>query len=72
MGKRLSTHESEQGKGYAEVHFDFKEELAYIKYFDNHSKQFFIEEFPGKTVRYAEDAAENWALGIKKLEPALH
>jgi hypothetical protein len=72
MGKRLSTHESELGKGYAEVHFDFKEELAYIKYFDNHSKQFFIEEFPGKTVRYAEDAAENWALGIKKLEPALH
>ena len=27
MGKRLSTHESELGKGYAEVHFDFKEEL---------------------------------------------
>ncbi len=67
MGKKLSTIESEQGKGYAEVHFDFKEELAYVKYYDNHSKQFFLEEFPGKTIRYAEDAAENWAVGIKKL-----
>ena len=25
------------------------------------------ERFPGKTLRYVEDAAENWALGIKKI-----
>ena len=30
--------------------------------------RFFEEEFPGKSVNYVEDAAENWALGIKKLE----
>lgn len=29
---------------------------------------FFTEDFPGKSTRYVEDAAENWALGIKKLE----
>ena len=67
MGKKLTTHESEPGKGYAEVHFNFREEMAYVKYFDNNSKQFFTEEFPGKTVRYAQDAADNWAAGIKKL-----
>lgn len=67
MGKKLTTHESDPGKGYAEVHFNFREEMAYVKYFDNNSKQFFTEEFPGKTVRYAQDAAENWASGIKKL-----
>jgi hypothetical protein len=25
------------------------------------------ESYPGKTARYHEDSAENWALGIKKL-----
>ena len=27
----------------------------------------FKEDFPNKSLRYVEDAAENWALGIKKL-----
>jgi hypothetical protein len=47
---------------------DYKEEMFYLKYFDNNGKQFFTEEFPNKSMRYVEDAAENWALGIKKLE----
>jgi len=47
---------------------DFKEEMAYIEYFDDNGKQFFSEDFPGKSMRYVEDAAENWALGIKKLD----
>ena len=68
MGKRLSTHESELGKGYAEVWMDFKEEVAFIKYFDDNDVKFFEEDFPNKTIGYVEDAAENWALGIKKLE----
>jgi hypothetical protein len=41
--------------------------MAYIKYFDSNAKQFFTEEFPGKTVRYAQDAADNWAIGIKQI-----
>ena len=40
-----------------------------------YSVQFFMggvepiktETYPGKSVNYAEDAAENWALGIKTL-----
>lgn len=68
MGKKISTYFADDGRGHAEVHFDFKEELAYIKYFDDNGKLFFTEEFPDNSIRYVEDAAENWALGIKKLE----
>ena len=42
--------------------------MFYIKYFDNNKKQFYTEDFPNKSLRYVEDAAENWVLGIKKLE----
>jgi hypothetical protein len=68
MGKKLSTYYSDFGKGYCEIHVDYKEEMFYIKYFDNNKKNFFVEEFLNKSMRYVEDAAENWALGIKKLE----
>lgn len=68
MGKKLSTHLSDFGKGYAEVHVDMKHEMFYIKYFDSNKKRFFTEDFEGKSLRYVEDAAENWALGIKTLE----
>tara|TARA_B110000858_G_C17760287_1_gene454182 strand:- start:1027 stop:1239 length:213 start_codon:yes stop_codon:yes gene_type:complete len=67
MGRKLSTWEAPPGRGYCEVHFDYKEEFAYIKYFDANGKQFFIEEFPNKAIGYVEDAAENWTLGIKTL-----
>jgi len=67
MGKKLSTYWSDHGQGYCEIHVDFKEEMFYIKYFDDNKKLFFTEEFPNKSHRYVEDAAENWALGIKKL-----
>jgi|TARA_Y100000015_G_scaffold42000_1_gene48841 hypothetical protein len=67
--RKLSTYWADPpGKGYAEVWMNFKEEFAFIKYFDENEKQFFTEDFPSKSVRYVEDAAENWALGIKKLE----
>lgn len=67
MGKKLSTYYSDDDRGYCEVHFNFKEEIAYIKYFDNNDKMFFQEEFPNKSLRYVEDAAENWVLGIKQI-----
>ena len=68
MGRKLSTYWADDGKGYCEVHFDFKEERAYIKYYDDNDKMFYVEHFPNNSVRYVEDAAEHWALGIKKLE----
>jgi len=66
--RKISTFYSDHGEGYAEVWMDFKEEVAFIKYFDDNDTKFFEEDFPNKSIRYVEDAAENWALGIKKLE----
>ena len=68
MGRKISTYYSDVGKGYCEVHMNFKDEMAYIKYFDNNDKQFFVEDFPNQSLHYVKDAAENWCLGIKKLE----
>ena len=68
MGREITTHYADDNKGKAVVCMDFKEEIAYIKYYDENDQFFFKEEFPNKSIRYVEDAAENWALGIKKLE----
>lgn len=68
MGKHISTYYSDDDRGYCELHVNYKEEMFYLKYFDDNGKQFFVEDFPNKSMRYVEDAAENWALGIKKLE----
>lgn len=68
MGKKISTYYHDSGKGWAEVHIDMKDELLYIKYFNESGVLLTTEEFPNKSMRYVEDAAENWALGIKKLE----
>lgn len=68
MAKKLTTYYTNDDSGYCEVHFDFKDERAYIEYFDNTGKMFYTEYFPDHSLHYVHDAAENWALGIKKLE----
>ena len=68
MSKKISTYYADDNRGYCELHVDYKEEMFYLKYFDDHGKQFFTEEYPNRSMRYVEDAAENWALGIKKLD----
>lgn len=72
MERKLSTYYSDNNKGYVEVYFNFKEEYPFIRYYTNEGRLFYTEDFPEKTIRYAEDAAENWALGIKKLEEFYH
>ena len=68
MGKKISTfYNDNTSLGHCEIHVNYKEEMFYIKFFDNEGRRFFTEEFPGKSMRYVEDAAENWCLGIKKL-----
>tara|TARA_B110000503_G_C7017046_1_gene358177 strand:+ start:313 stop:531 length:219 start_codon:yes stop_codon:yes gene_type:complete len=40
----------------------------YTDYFIQYKRNgecFFTEKFPGRSIYYIEDAAENWALGIK-------
>lgn len=67
--RKISTYYADPpGRGHCDVSMDFKEEMAFIEYYDDNGKQFYTEDFPGKSMRYVEDAAENWALGIKKLD----
>ena len=62
----ISTYYSDEQQGArAEV---VKQPDSYqIKYYDPMGDLFFTEDFAGKSVHYVEDAAENWALGIKQL-----
>jgi hypothetical protein len=57
----------DDGKGWCQLFLNSKEEFFYIKYYNEVDKFIQDEEFPNKSLRYVEDAAENWCLGIKKL-----
>ena len=73
MGRKISTYHHDNEKEYCEVHIDLKEELLYIKYYRNETAKLYHEEqYPNKTLRYVEDAAENWSLGIKKLDKLVY
>lgn len=41
--------------------------MLYIDYYDVGGNKFMKEDFPMRSIHYVEDAAENWALGIKVL-----
>jgi len=66
----ISEYFAEGSRGKAVVGADNKGMLV-INYYDDQGHHFFFEEYPEKSLRYVEDAAENWALGIKKLEDAV-
>ena len=66
MQNVISKYYADDGKGYAVI-VHVRDGLV-IEYYDENNKFFFNEEFFDKSLRYVEDAAENWALGIKKLD----
>jgi hypothetical protein len=68
MIKHLSTYYSDNGEGQAEIYVDLEKDQFHITYVNAKGEQFFTEEFPDKSIHFLEDAAENWALGIKKLK----
>lgn len=68
MIRKISTYYADDNSGHCDVNLDLKTEMFFIEYFDTNGKMYFTEEFPNKSLRYVEDAGENWALGIKKLE----
>ena len=51
----------------AEVSKNQPGEYYYIDFYDAGGNKFKTEAFPGKSIHYVEDAAENWALNIKAL-----
>ena len=50
---------------FAQVRQNPETKEHYIIYFDERGNIFNTEKFPGKALNYVEDAAENYALGIK-------
>lgn len=66
MGRKVLTYETKK-HGRCEIHVDSKNEMFYIKYFDNNGRQYYTEDFPNKSLREVEEIAENWCLGSKKL-----
>ena len=71
MGRVISTYYKDESDtdDYCEVKLDSKNEMFYIKYYNGLNDALkFEEEYPGKSLAYVESAAENWALGVKKLE----
>ena len=57
--------EEETGRAQAEIH-DTPQGFM-VKYYDTRGSLIREELHAGKSLQYAEDAAENWALGIKVL-----
>ena len=47
----------------AEVHKQIYDDYFYVKFFENeeHTETRFLKD---KTLRYAEDCAENWTIGV--------
>ena len=72
MGRKLSTYEATDGKGYCEVHFDFREEYAYIKYYDDNGKKFYTEDHHNKKIDDVFSHARKWAEGYEKIEKDLY
>lgn len=66
MKTPISTYFSEEAPTMlrAEV---YKDDAGYGIFYYKGNTIFNEERFPGKSISYVEDAAENWASGIKKL-----
>ena len=63
--KILSEHFSDDGSRHATIKL-VDEHFVIDFYLDN--KYYHTIEFQNKSIHYAEEAAENWALGIKILK----
>lgn len=68
MSRVISEWETYDNRGKAVVKYSDPDELFFIDYYDDHNHLFFTEDFPNKSVKYVEDAAENWVAGIKTLD----
>lgn len=68
MNREISTYYLEGNSGAsATINLDLKTDEFFIQYKDSTGAVCFEEKFPGKSINYVEDAAENWALGIKEI-----
>jgi hypothetical protein len=63
----ISSYFKEETDGRMRADVLMVEGAYQIRYYGIDGECFKSEDFSGKSLRYVEDAAENWALGIKIL-----
>lgn len=66
----ISTYYSDQDDGMTATiyyHSPYNDALEYFIQYKRDGECFYTETFPGRSIYYVEDAAENWSLGIKVL-----
>lgn len=68
MGKKINTHIHQDGKKYAEVHLEPRDEYFYVKFFNENGQLLETRHFEGKSIHYVNDAVENWCTNILLLE----
>jgi hypothetical protein len=70
MNNVISTYwfDNDAEGDYCSIVFDPKEERFSIKYYTADNKEVGEEFFPDHSLGYIEDAAENWAMGIKRVD----
>jgi len=67
MSTIVSTFFKEDGEDAGSAEVVLEGDAYKINYYDTRGALHTTEEFPGKGLRYVEDAAENWVQGIKVL-----
>ena len=68
MGKRIKTLFHNDGKKFAEIHLEVKDEHFYVKFFENDGRLIKSIDYPGKPLRFVTDAVENWCDGSVTLD----
>lgn len=62
--KKITEFEDQNRK--AVVYLDTREECYSVDFYENNS-MIGTEQYPNKSIYWAEDCAENWVKGIKKV-----
>lgn len=62
MGTKLDEFKSDTSKERAEIHVDYKEEMFYIKYFDENGTNYYTTDLLDKSLSDVRDIALNWAV----------
>ena len=63
----ISSYFKEETDGKMRADVIMAEGYYQIRYYDLSGECFKSEDFKGKSLRFVEDAAENWTMGIKTL-----
>lgn len=64
MGKKLNTFFHTDGKKFAEIHLESRDEYFYVKFFEGDGRLIETRHFEGKSLHYVSDAVENWCANI--------